>query len=122
MRSALEPYQPQPPRLQAEAPVTYLQASIVYSRVLSWLILSLLLPASGIILWWMENSSEGRISIVDTALVPLLTDVRDILTEDTHGISNMSYLTKEDDRNLGRVQLRTIEIKDGLKVLGLTKA
>jgi len=122
MRSALEPYEPQPPDLQAEEPVTYLQASIVYSRVLSWLTLSLLLPASVIILWWMENSYEGRISVVDTALVPLLTDVREILTEDTNGVSNMSYLTKKDKKNLGKLQLRTIKIKGGPTVLGLTKA
>jgi len=104
--------------------VSYIAARVDQVRVLVWLILSLLLPAAGVVLFFVENRSSGgrlvRNPIVDTVLAPLLTDVREVLLDDANGISNMSYLTRSDEKSLGELVLATIDIK-GAVVLGMTK-
>jgi len=52
--------------------------------------------------------------------MPLLTDVRDILAEDTNTISNM-YLTNDDNKKVGRMELRLVKMSSGREAFGLVK-
>ena len=83
-------------------------------RVGVWLILNLLLPVSALLLLWIEKASERsgrrRTPIIDTAIAALLTDIRDALVEDRGGISNMSYLTSDDAKSIGKLILTPVDI------------
>ena len=93
-------------------------------RVLVWLILSLLLPVSGVVLFWVENRSTGgrrlHNPLVDTALAPLLTDVREVLLDDVNSVPNISYLTSGDKNSIGKLALTTIDVQGGV-VFGMVK-
>ncbi|RPB19918.1 hypothetical protein L211DRAFT_895626 [Terfezia boudieri ATCC MYA-4762] len=114
MRAVLYPYRPPTANLKSQRPISYLTAQVDQMRVWIWLALNLLLPLSAVIMLAVESAVEksgrGRNSLVDTVLAPLLTDVRDILVEDERGISNMSYLTNEDTKSIGKLRLTPVDI------------
>jgi len=126
VRAALYPYRPDPATLRTQRPVSYLQAKVDYVRVVVWLILNLLLPVSALIMLVVENASKHsgrqRNPLIDAAVAPLLTDVRDVLLEDATGISNMSYLTSDDTRKMGKLRLTPVEIPGAMgTVFAVTK-
>ena len=103
--------------------MTHLQAQVSKWRVYAWLILNLLLPAAAILVTWLETTDQcKRNPIVYTALAPLLTDAREVLVQDTNGISNMSYLTDTDNKTVGKLQLHAIELAEGQTVFALRRA
>jgi len=113
MRAALAPYNPSKANLTAYRPISYIQANVDHQRVLIWLSLHLLLPVSALILSWVETRSTGsgqrRNPVIETALAPLLTDIRDVLGQDDSGISNMSYLTSDDTKRIGKLRLTSVK-------------
>jgi len=123
MRTTLYPYTPDQPDLKWSNPETFLQARVSQVRVFVWLVLNLLLPTAAIVVSWLETSDQcQRNPIVDTALAPLLTDVREILVRDTNGVSNMSYLTGQDTKTFRKLQLKTIELPGGQTIFALERA
>ena len=125
LRTTLYPYTPEKPELKLLKPITFLQARVSRLRVFSWLFLNLLLPTAVILISWLETRTSDhckRNPIVDTALAPLLTDVREALARDTNGVSNMSYLTDTDSKIIGKLQLKAIELPDGQTVFALERS
>ena len=122
VRSALKQYPPNQLQLQALEPVIYLQANVNHYRVFAWLVLNSLVPIACILVLWMEKQATGRIRVIDTTLVALLTDVREILAGDANGVSNMSHLTNGDHEKIGKIQLGAVKLSNGGEVLGLIKA
>jgi len=94
-------------RLVSLSPTSLLEAKVDSIRVWVWLALSMLLPASWLVVLGMEMSSKRnmRAPVLSTALIPILTDVRDLLVKDDNGLSNMSYLTGEDMRGCTKIKL-----------------
>ena len=125
LRTTLFPYTPSQPNLKLSKPITFLEARVSRLRVFSWLFLNLLLPTSVILVSWLESLTSDhckRNPIVDTALAPLLTDVREVLVRDTSGISNMTYVTDKDAKLTGRLQLKAVELPEGPVVFALRRA
>jgi len=120
MRSTFRVYTPDTINLKCLSPTLHLRASVSHIRVFLWLALILLLPASSLVVGWLERCSKGRNLVIDTPLALLLTDSRNVLVHDTHGISNLSYVTKEDSRNLGKVRIGLVKIGDCKEAFGLT--
>jgi len=105
--------------LHASIPSPFLQAKVAKLRVWLWLGLTTLLPASWVVILWVESAAGGnlRASVLSTGLstglMPLLTDVREVLVEDENGLSNMSYLTNEDRKGFGKIKLRILSTGPG---------
>jgi len=123
-RAALHVFQPPEKHIKCVSNSTYIQAKVDCVRVWAWLILNLLLPASAFIMLWVERKSresgKRRKPVFDTALAPLLTDVREVLAEDKNGISNMSYLTSSDTASVGKLTITPVDTGSGV-VFALTK-
>jgi len=64
----------------------------------------------------MENAEKGnmRAPALSPALIPLLTDVREVLVEDENGLSNMSYLTNENSKRFGKIKLGIQSTGEGM--------
>ncbi|KAF8416436.1 hypothetical protein EV426DRAFT_705895 [Tirmania nivea] len=114
MRAVLHLYTLETANLRSQRPIWYLKAQVDQMRVWVWLGLNLLLPASAVIMLVTERATEisgrRRNPLINTALAPLLTDVRDILVEDANGISNMSYLTHDDTESIRILRLSPVDI------------
>jgi len=126
MRTVMFPFAPDSelPKLKAQRPVSYLQANVNSIRVLIWLILNLLLPVSVLIVSWVEEHSDmecRRNTLAETSLGPLLTDVREVLAGEENGITNLSYVTAADSKDMGILQLNAIEGPSGNSIFALTK-
>jgi len=109
-------------RLKAYSPSPLLQAKVAKWRVWLWLGLSMLLPASWLLVLGVEMAAGGnlRAPALSAELIPLLTDVREVLVEDENGLSNMSYLTNEDRKGFGKIKLGILSTgPDGPPVYGL---
>lgn len=75
-----------------------LKASVIPTRLYSWLALNLLFTVSGILHIILQQSSSRPV-VIDTAAVALTTDVLKLLNDnDIKNLNwrNMSYITKHD--------------------------
>ena len=124
MRQALYPYRPSQSILTAHIPSPVLTARVDRIRVWIWLGVQLMVPVASLLLLYIEYASRPiciRKPLVNsTALALLLTDVREVLAKDKNGISNMSYVTDKDSKELGRLRLRVIETPEAGAVFALT--
>jgi len=122
MWTSLFPFAPEPLKLNTQSPIAYIQGKVDRIRVLVWLILHLLLPVSALIVLSIEYHSDCmRNTLADTTLGPLLTDVRQVLAREGNGITNLSYVTAADTKELGILQLNAIQTPTGNGLFALTK-
>lgn len=133
-RSALAPYPPakyganwtemvrDARRLKAEKPSPFLQGKVSWKRVYSWLAISLLYSVSGCMVVFLERYCD-RTPIIDIGSATLFTDCQNILEIlDENELSNMSYLTKEDEKALGILRLEEKVTDTNKKVFALTSS
>jgi len=105
--------------LHTYIPSPLLQAKVAKLRVWLWLGLTMLLPSSWLVILWVESAAGGNLRApvlstgLSTGLMPLLTDVREVLLEDENGLSNMSYLTNEDRKGFGKIKLEILSTGPG---------
>lgn len=90
-----------------------LQAIVSRPRVVGWLVANLLMTLSGVILA-VAQSRCSRPVVIDHAAAAMTVDVHDLLEKDTNGLSNLSYLTNEDDK-LGKLVLTPRQLRGGLQ-------
>ena len=125
MRTAIYPYSPEQLELKTRCLVYYIYAKVDRMRVVAWLILNLLLPVSALLVSWIERHSQMRCmrnTLAETTLGPLLMDVREVLAAERNGITNLSYVTAADSRDMGILQLNVIEGPTGNSLFALTNA
>lgn len=81
--------------LKAHEKHRLLQAKVLLPRLTVWFTMQLLVTVSGMAMWFLQRGASHPV-VVDAAAVSLMVDSRQVLENDTHNLTRMSYVTRKD--------------------------